>query len=359
MNDVGQFFTIGISGYALTSDEEQFIEKENIGGVILFAHNYESPAQIAELVNSIQSLRSEYPLFISVDHEGGRVMRFKQNFTHFPAMLDLASLNSPKLCYEAHKIMAEELASCGINMSFSPCCDVLYNTDNKVIGDRSFGGSIDKVDKFVSAAIRGLQTSNVISVAKHFPGHGGTTKDSHYDLPLVKTSMKDLLSKEIPTFQRAAKSRVEMVLMAHLLVDAIDEELPTSLSPRAYDLLRSELKFDRVVVTDDMEMKAITDRYTIEESCFMALQAGADQLVIRSFENSVKSFQHVKKKIASKEMSSEALTEKMQRIYTCKEKYLKEYRPIYIPSISQVIGKDSHQVFLSEIKKKIEEHQQN
>ena len=185
MADLGQLFITGISGVHLNDEEREFIESEQIGGVILFSHNYESPAQLAELINSIQHLRKEYPLFISIDHEGGRIHQFKSGFTWFPSMGELAKLDSPKICFHAHKIMADELKTIGFNLSFSPCCDILTNKDNKVIGDRSFGNSGDVVSKFISSAIRGLQTNGILACAKHFPGHGSTSKDSHFHLPYV------------------------------------------------------------------------------------------------------------------------------------------------------------------------------
>src|SRR3989339_735804 len=161
----GQLIFTGISDKVLTSVEKKFIEEQNIGGVILFTKNYESPAQLAELVNSIQQLRQNFPLFIATDHEGGRVIRFKKHFTQFPPMQDIAMLDSPKICFEVHQIMAQELAACGINVNLTPCCDVLTNPANKAIGDRAFSDRPDVVEKFVSSAIRGLQTNNILACA--------------------------------------------------------------------------------------------------------------------------------------------------------------------------------------------------
>ena len=167
-SEIGQLFITGISGLSLTVEESEFLENNNIGGVILFKHNYQDPAQLAELVNSIQALRDEYPLFVSVDQEGGRVIRFKTHFTQFPSMHEIGQLDSPKLTFEVHKVLAEELKACGVNLDYSPCCDVWNNPKNKVIGDRAFGKTPDEVEKHVSAAIRGLDAGNILSCAKHF-----------------------------------------------------------------------------------------------------------------------------------------------------------------------------------------------
>lgn len=351
MDNFGQFVITGIKGTTLSPEETAFIRDEKLGGIILFSENFEDPAQLAELVNSIQKLRDEYPLFISTDQEGGRVMRFKKHFTQFPAMLELASMDSPKLVFEAHEIMAKELAACGINLSYSPTCDILTNPENKVIGDRAYGTDPLTVEKFISAAIRGLQTNGILACAKHFPGHGDTVKDSHLDLPVVKTSLQTLREREMIPFVKASKSRVEFMMMGHLMVDAIDEKLPTSLSAKAYDFLRQETKFSKIVLTDDMDMKAISDRYTTEEAAIMAISAGADMLIYRSTESARKAVnvirEHSKKRLIRKEI----LTEKQARIERCKKENFSNYQPIYIPKIAEVFNSQAAKVFLEQWKK--------
>ena len=338
MDNFGQFVITGIKGTSLSQEETEFIREEKVGGVILFSENFEDPSQLAELSNSIQKLRDEYPLFISTDQEGGRVMRFKKHFTQFPAMMDLARMDSPKLVFEAHEIIAKELNACGINLSYSPSCDILTNPENKVIGDRAYGTDALTVEKYISAAIRGLQTNGVMACAKHFPGHGDTSKDSHFDLPLVKTPLAQLREREMIPFVKASKSRVEFMMMAHLMVDALDEKFPTSLSAKAYDFLRQETKFSKIVVTDDMDMKAISDRYTTEEAALLAINAGADILMYRNMENAVKAVnvirEHSKKRLMKKEM----LVEKQTRIERCKKENFANYQPIYIPKISEVFN---------------------
>ncbi len=351
--EIGQLFITGIKGVSLTSDEEEFIKNNNIGGVILFKYNYESPAQVAELVNQIQSLRGNRPLFISVDQEGGRVIRFSEPFTRFPPMLEIAKLKSPKICFDVHQILASELYQCGVNLCFSPVCDVLTNPTNKVIGDRSFGKDALEVEKFVSAAIRGLQSVNMISVAKHFPGHGGTTKDSHFDLPLIKKSLDDIKKEDLIPFYKASKSRVDMIMMAHLLVDALDENLPTSLSPKAYEFLRSELKFEKIIVTDDMEMKAVFDRFTPEDAAEKALRAGADLLIYRTLDIAKKAYIKIAELCSQDKSFMGELAPKIERIHKCKDDSLPAYDPIYVPSISSKIASTQTQVFMNDLAQKL------
>lgn len=349
MRELGQLFITGISGKTLTEDEITFLKDENIGGVILFSHNFENIAQLAELINNIQTLRNHYPLFIAVDHEGGRVIRFKDSFTQFPAMEKVSKLDSPKLCFSVYDIMAKELKSCGINVNLSPVCDVTSNTNNKVIGDRSFGSDAEKVSLFISSAIRGLQTNEVMACAKHFPGHGNTSKDSHFDLPIIKKSIDALKAEEFIPFVKAVKSRVEMVMMAHLLVDSIDEEFPCTLSEKAYSLLRSELKFKKIIITDDMEMKAITDRYEIGEAAFLALNAGADIVEYKSFEKCREAYEYVKDAYKKKKLSKEKVEEKIERINSVKKEYLSNYKPVYVPDVAKNLKTKEAEEILSQL----------
>ncbi len=333
LDNFGQLIISGIKGTSLLPEEADFIRKENLGGIVLFTHNFEDPAQLAELVNSIQKLRDEYPLFIAVDHEGGRAIRFKKHFTQFPSMMDMAGLNSPKLIFEVHEVMGKELSACGINLSFSPCCDILSNQQNKVIGDRAFGTHAEAVEKFISAAVRGLQTNGVLSCAKHFPGHGDTTKDPHFDLPFVKTSLEELRQRELVPFIKASKSRVEFMMMGHFVVESLDEKLPTSLSPKAYSFLRDETKFTNLIITDEMEMKGISDRFSPDEAGVMALSAGADMVMYRSMDHTHRTLMSLREVVKKRHLQKEMILDKIRRIERTKKEYLSSYQPIYIPKI--------------------------
>ncbi|MGB0453336.1 MAG: beta-N-acetylhexosaminidase [Bacteriovoracaceae bacterium] len=353
-SSIGQLLITGIEGTTLSKEEKEFIEAEDIGGVLLFTRNYESPAQLAELVNEIQKCRKEYPLFIAVDHEGGRVIRFKKDFIQLPSALDLAGLASPKIIFHVTKIMAQELGACGINLNLAPVCDVFTNEKNKVIGDRAYGRSEEEVSLYVSSVVRGLQTNGIIACAKHFPGHGSTLKDSHFDLPYVHESLEEIEKIHIPPFLKAIKSRVEFVMMAHLQVDAIDDQYPVSLSEKAHHYLRKELRFNKLIISDDMQMGAILKKYSIEDASLRALQAGSDVLEFRDFENTVKVVERLKKALQEKELTSDRLKAKLDRVREVKKTYLSEYRPIYIPEISKNVGLKANQIFVDELMEKIQ-----
>lgn len=355
MTQVGQLVFTGLSGYSLTAEEKKFIEKEDIGGVILFTKNYESPAQLAELVNSIQVLRKEYPLFIATDHEGGRVVRFKTQFTQFPPMLEIAKLDSPKLIFEVAEIMSEELLACGVNLNLAPVCDIWNNEQNKVIWDRAFGTDHETVSKFISSMIRGFQTSGLLSCAKHFPGHGNTTKDSHVDLPIVKKPLEQIRAEELQPFIKAVKARVDMVMMAHIIVEDIDPNLPCSLSPKAHDILRNELKFKGLILSDDMQMKAITDHRGTGEAAMMAIKAGSDLVEYRDMEEAVLGLEGLKKAQKDKTIKAQEFADRLERIEETKKRYFTEYKPIYVPDLEKKFNKKANQLFADDLRKKIAE----
>lgn len=349
INEIGQLFITGFSGLNINDSDKEFIRDNNIGGVILFTENFSDVGQVSELINSIQTLRDEYPLFISIDQEGGRVKRFKSGVTQFPAMLEVGQKDSPKLTFEVHKAMAKELSACGVNLNFSPCTDIWSNSNNKVIGDRAFGKTAQEVEKHVSAAIRGLHSQNVLACAKHFPGHGDTLKDSHFDLPYVTKSLESLELNELVPFVKASKSRVEFMMMAHLVVDAIDPTLPCTLSKKAYEFLRSYLKYNGIIISDDMEMKAITDQYGTAEAAIMALEAGADIIMYRSIEQTQIAFKAIKEAVKTQRLKKSEIEEKINRVRSCKQKHLMNYSPVNIPSLSKKIGIKEHSDLLEKI----------
>ncbi len=360
MENLGQLLMIGIKSTVLDEEERSFIEKEKIGGIILFKHNYENIVQLASLINDIQKLRDEYPLFISVDHEGGRVQRFRDPFSHFPAMRKLADLASPKKIFEVHHRMGEELLSCGINMSYSPVCDILLNKDCEVIGDRSFGEDAETVSNCVSAAIRGLEDARVLSCAKHFPGHGRVSIDSHFDLPIDETTTKEEWMKEdLLPFIKAVKSRVPFIMMAHLVLKSLDEEKCASFSVKAHNFLREELKYQRIIISDDLEMQAaLAHGVGMGQAGVQAIEAGSDMVIVRSFEGSKKVLLALKDAHKKKELSNSKLTMAFKRIEEVKKSYLQDYRPVYIPEMQEFFKKGERKVYLEKIQEEVEKKNQ-
>jgi beta-N-acetylhexosaminidase len=276
---------IGVQGKQLSSSEKQFIAENNIGGVVLFSRNLESLEQLHELCREIQELHLKQvdrsPLFIAVDQEGGRVQRFKTNgFSHWPPLALAGELDNPAVTFQWAQLLSQELRCFGINLNFAPALDVLTNSANKVIGDRSISTDFRKVEKHASAWVRGALKASLLSCAKHFPGHGNTLLDSHEDLPREGVSRETLLQRELIPFKKAFRSKVDFVMMAHIIFEKLDPHWPASLSQMMIrDLLRNEMGFRGLIFTDDLDMGALRKHFSVEEIPIHAVQAGCDILL--------------------------------------------------------------------------------
>jgi beta-N-acetylhexosaminidase len=268
-------------------------------------------------------------------------------------MLDIATIDSPKLVFDVATIMSEELSSCGINLNLAPVCDIWNNQQNKVIGDRAFGTDHETVSKFASSMIRGFHTAGIMSCAKHFPGHGNTLKDSHVDLPIVKKPWAQIQEEEIQPFIKAIKARVDFIMMAHIIVEDFDPKLPCSLSPKAHNYLRNDLKFKGLILSDDMQMKAITDHYGKGEAAAMAIQAGSDIIEYRDFEEAKIGLEGLHKAYKEKSLKPQEVSDRISRIHETKKRFFTDYKPIYIPDIEKIIHRKSSEIFATALKNKI------
>jgi beta-N-acetylhexosaminidase len=253
---------------------------EGLGGVALFARNIVEPAQVAAL-NA--ALRAENPdVVIAIDEEAGDVTRlFAHVGSPYPGNLALGRIDDPALTADVAEQLGRDLAAVGVNFDYAPDADVNSDPNNPVIGARAFGADPDLVARHTAAWITGLQRAGVAAAAKHFPGHGNTNVDSHLDLPVVKASRAELDAVELAPFRAAIDAGVLAIMSAHLRVPALDAELPATLSRAIMtDLLRGELGFRGLIVTDGIEMRAISDRYGIEHASVLAIAAGADAICV-------------------------------------------------------------------------------
>jgi len=256
-------------------------------GVTLFrALNIDHPAQVRELTRELQAAAHDASLpllFIAADQEGGQLMAIGEGTTQLPGNLALGATGSPELAYQAGVVLGRELAAMGINVNYAPCCDVNSNPQNPVVGTRSFGEVSQQVANFAAEMVIGLQSSGVAACAKHFPGHGDTSSDSHYGIPVLAHSLARLRSVEFPPFTAAIGANVRLVMTGHLALPAVDgrSDLPATLSPAILkDLLRKELGFNGVITTDAMDMEAICQGEGLGEEAVRAAQAGADLLLL-------------------------------------------------------------------------------
>ena len=277
-NIVGAHFLFGLEGTTPSQKTLKLIKKLNPAGFILMQGNCESPEQIFNLTQALQKVSSE-PLILSVDQEGGRVARLKDPFLKLPPAQKIGEMNSPKYAFELFNAVGKELKSVGINLDFAPVCDIFTNPQNKVIADRAFGKDSETVASLASAATRGLQKAEILACAKHFPGHGDTVEDSHEELPQISHTLKNLEKRELIPFQRVIKGSVSSIMPAHLICDALDPNLPVTLSHQALSYLREDLRFSGLIISDDMNMGAIAKSYDEDEALYLACEAGIDILL--------------------------------------------------------------------------------
>jgi beta-N-acetylhexosaminidase len=277
--EIGRLFMVGVPGPVLEADTRRTLERLHIGGIVLFRRNVISPSQITALTAALRALPST-PL-VAIDHEGGRVMRLNEPFTQFPAAAAVGRSGDSAFAFQIGQAMAEELSSVGVDLNFAPVLDVHSNPANPIIGDRAFGSDPAVVSAMGIALMRGLLAGNVIPCGKHFPGHGDTEKDSHVDLPTVSRSRAELERTELVPFCAAIGAGIPMLMTAHVLYPSLDADHPATVSRAILtDLLRSDLGFEGVIVSDDLEMRAISDHGDIGAAAVASVAAGADALLV-------------------------------------------------------------------------------
>ena len=345
---VGQLIMVGFEGTQANEAIEIHIRERFVGGVVLFSRNIQSPQQTAELANELQRLveatARQIPLFIGIDQEGGWVIRLKEGATVLPGNMALGATNSTELAERAGEITAVELAAVGVNLNFAPVMDVNNNPDNPVIGRRSFGESPELVSRLGISYIRGLQRNGVLATAKHFPGHGDTTVDSHFELPTVSHDLERIHALELQPFRAAIDADVAAIMTAHIIYPAFDANRPATLSPTILtDLLRKELGFDGLLITDDMEMKAIDDRYRSGEAAVMAVEAGADiVMVLWTPTKQIEVFDALLSAVKSGRISQARLDQSVERILKSKGTAF-DRRFVDVDAVETTVGGKAHQ----------------
>jgi beta-N-acetylhexosaminidase len=348
---IGQFAIAGFDGHAVPASLRTLARTFDLAGVILFARNVESPAQVHELAREAAALAVELPLWISVDQEGGRVARLREPFTRWPPMITLGRSGDEALAGRFARAMAAELVAVGINFDYAPVLDVHTNPRNPVIGDRALAEQAGQAARLGAAIIRALQENGVAACGKHFPGHGDTSVDSHFELPLVEHSPDRLDAVELVPFKAAIAAGVASIMTAHIVVPAIDEERPATLSRRIVDgLLRRELGFQGLIVSDDLEMKAISGRHGLNEAAVMAVGAGCDAVLFcgSDADRQAEALEALIHAVEDGTIPLARIEDAMTRQRRVKERFLAGRRPVPA-SIDDVLGRDEHQAIAAEM----------
>lgn len=258
---------------------KQALQAYPVGGIIHFANNFDNVDQTRDMISNTQSY-SKIGLFIATDEEGGRVNRIMDTLgtTYIGPMYDYKD-DGPDAAFENAKTIASDMSALGFNLDFAPVADVWSNPDNTVIGDRAYSDDYAQAAELVGSAVKGFQDGGVICTLKHFPGHGDTAEDSHYSSAYVNRTKAQIMADEMQPFRTGIDAGAELVMVGHLIVPDIDE-LPSTLSYKiATEMLRGDMEFDGVAITDSMEMESIADNYGVADSAVMAVQAGMDMLL--------------------------------------------------------------------------------
>ena len=275
---------LDVAGTALTDAERQRLQHPLVGGVILFSRNFESGAQLTRLTAEIHDLRSP-SLIIAVDHEGGRVQRFREGFTQIPPMRELGLLwdrdrrKAAQLAHALGFVLAAELRVHGVDLSFTPVLDVDYG-NSSVIGDRAFHAQPEAIAELATSLMHGLRQGGMAAVGKHFPGHGHVRADSHHEVPVDERALADIESEDLIPFRRLIASGMSGIMPAHVIYPAVDAAPAGFSEIWLKQILRGELGFDGVIFSDDLSMEGARVAGGVVERGMAALRAGCDMVLV-------------------------------------------------------------------------------
>jgi beta-N-acetylhexosaminidase len=324
---IGQMLIVGVPGKKITYHTDFIINNYMPGGIILFGYNLGNLEDIKKYLSEIQQravTKYNIPLFISIDQEGGRVKRITDGVTQFPGNMAFGVADNESFTYDSARITGVELRSLGINMNFAPALDVNNNPLNPVINTRSYGSDVKVVSRLGSAYVKGLQAAGCISVGKHFPGHGDTDKDSHLTLPVINHDINRLGKIEFPPFREAINSGLEAIMTAHISFPKIlNDNMPATLSRKFLsEILRGELNFGGVIITDDMEMNAVSKTIDLGDGAVKSILAGADIILVSTHGKSIETISNViRKAVDDGKIPVNRIDESVKRIIELKLRY--------------------------------------
>lgn len=340
---IAQMLVVYYTSDTVDSNLESILQEVKPGGFILMKENITTYDQTKKFVDDVTK-DSEIPMIISIDQEGGTVQRLKGisdvEVTNIPDMYDLGATGNLNLAYQVGKVMAEELRTIGVNVVYAPVLDVYSNELNTVIGKRSFSSDPQVVTDMASELAKGLEENGVIATYKHFPGHGDTEVDSHVDLPVVQKTYDELLNLELIPFQNAISSGAKMMMIGHIAVPEITgDNTPASLSKAIVtDTLKGKLGYQGLVITDALNMGALTKNYSKEEIYTQAIDAGVDLILMPS--GSKQAIEFIRKNI-----SEERINESVEKILKFKYTYLDQDHGLD----KSYLGSSEHQAVIQQI----------
>lgn len=339
---IGQMMLVGIDGTNVDQQTKTLIDREHVGGVILFSKNINTPRQTVQLINQLKAVNGSagnpLPLFVSVDEEGGEVSRMPDIIFDLPSSGKIGNINDSEFSFEIGKCLGSELNAFGFNMDFAPVLDINNHPGNSVISDRSFGSDKRLVSKLGVATMKGIQTQHVIPVIKHFPGYGAVTTDAHTELPEVNYHFDRLMNVEWVPYKKAISNGADAVMVTHILLPKLDAHHPASLSRKVITgMLRNQLHFNGVVMTDDLMMGAIKKRMPVSKAAVKAVKGGAD-IVMVAFNptEEISAFRALKQGVKNGEISEKQINESVTRIMKLKRKFKLSNQPVNNVNVQQL-----------------------
>ena len=356
---IGQLLIAGFDGHQIPVDLKALAGEFSLGGVILFARNILEPEQVAELSADAARLIPDLPLWVSVDQEGGRVARLRKPFTEWPPMATLGRSGDTELAARFARALAAELKAVGITLDFAPVLDIHTNPTNPVIGDRALAERADEVARLGTVIVRELQAAGIAACGKHFPGHGDTSTDSHHELPIVEHPLERLRQVELVPFRAAIEAQVATMMTAHVFLPALDEKHPATLSRRIVtELLREEMRYDGVIFSDDLEMKAIADEYAVPQAAVMAIDACCDGVMICSGDIATQAatLEEIVHALESDRLSRTRVDDALKRQRRAKERFAARLgvQPLRGSALRAALGRDEHQAIAGEMARFLE-----
>jgi beta-N-acetylhexosaminidase len=359
---LGQLVVVGFDGKTLPAEIRALAREFDLGGVILFARNVESPEQVAGIAVEAQQLARDLPLWVGVDQEGGRVARMRRPLTEWPAMATLGRSGDETLANRFAAALAKELLAVGISIDFAPVLDVLTNPNNPAIGDRALGERPEVVARIGAAIVRTFQAAGLAACGKHFPGHGDTGVDSHLDLPLVEHPPDRLQAVEFVPFRAAIEAGVAAIMTGHLLVPSLDDLNPATLSRRVVTgVLREDLGFDGLVFTDDLDMKAISGRTTNERAAVAAIRAGCDVALLCGGDTAAHaaSIEALVRAVEQEDIPWTRVEHALAHQRRAKERFAsmsgapldRRWRPQPVPELRALVGSEAHQAVADDMRR--------
>ena len=357
----GQLLIVGFPGDTKKEALQDYIDRLKVSGFILFSRNYtdfDSLYALARSLKEMNSLNNPLPLFISIDEEGGTVSRLPKGGTRFPDARKVGKAGEPGLTYKAGQTIAKELKAAGINLNFAPVLDIVESGENKLLIKRSYGSTPEVVSLHGTSFISGLQSEGVTAVPKHFPGHGNTSQDSHSTLPVIDTDKAAMQSRELVPFKAAIDAGLDAVMVGHIAFPKLDPTgLPASMSSYFLtDVLRKDLGFGGISISDDIEMQGyISSKDTVEECVISSFNAGLDIFLIghtKAIQEQV--FKALLDGCRDGRISEERLNESVLRIIKAKLKNgLTDAMEYEIEEAKRIFGSDEHKAILEELNSKI------